>query len=40
MLVISPKTVEWYKSRLMKKLDFHNKTDLIKFAIRKRIITP
>ena len=40
VLVISPKTVEWYKSRLMKKLDLHNKTDLIKFAIRKRIITP
>lgn len=40
MLVISSKTVEWYKSRLMKKLDLHNKTDLIKFAIRKRIIAP
>ena len=39
MLVISPKTVEWYKTSLMNKLNIHNKTDLIKFAIRKRIIT-
>jgi DNA-binding NarL/FixJ family response regulator len=39
MLVVSPKTVEWYKSSLMNKLNLHNKTDLIKFAIRKRIIT-
>jgi len=39
MLVVSPKTIEWYKASLMKKLDIHSKTDLIKFAIRKRIIT-
>ncbi len=38
MLVVSPKTVEWYKTSLMNKLNIHNKTDLIKFAIRKRII--
>jgi DNA-binding NarL/FixJ family response regulator len=37
-LVVSPKTVEWYKTRLMNKLDIHNKIDLIKFAIRKAII--
>ena len=40
MLVVSPKTVEWYKTSLMNKLDIHNKTDLIKFAIRKGIIAP
>ena len=40
MLVVSPKTVEWYKTSLMNKLNIHNKTDLIKFAIRKAIITP
>ncbi|MFC2050548.1 response regulator [Chloroflexota bacterium] len=40
MLVISPKTVEWYKTSLMNKLDIHKKTDLIKFAIRKGIIAP
>jgi len=39
-LILSPKTVEWYKTRLMKKLNIHNKTDLIKFAIRKHIIAP
>jgi len=39
MLVVSPKTVEWYKASLMKKLNIHNKTDLIKFAIRKAVIT-
>ncbi len=38
ILVISPKTVEWYKSNLMNKINIHNKTDLIKFAIRKGII--
>ena len=40
MLVVSPKTVEWYKTSLMNKLHIHNKTDLIKFAIRRAIITP
>jgi DNA-binding NarL/FixJ family response regulator len=39
MLVVSPKTVEWYKTSLMNKLNIHNKTDLIRFAIRKRVIT-
>jgi len=39
MLVVSPKTVEWYKTSLMNKLNIHNRTDLIRFAIRKAIIT-
>ena len=39
ILVISPKTVEWYKTSLMAKINIHKKTDLIKFAIRKGIIT-
>jgi len=39
MLVVSPKTVEWHKTSLMNKLNIHNKTDLIKFAIRKQVIT-
>jgi two-component system response regulator NreC len=38
MLIVSPKTVEWYKTSLMKKLNIHNRTDLIRFAIRKQII--
>jgi two-component system response regulator NreC len=39
MLVISVRTVETHKTNLMKKLDIHNKADLIRFAIRKGIIT-
>lgn len=39
MLVISLRTVETHKTNLMKKLDIHNKADLIRFAIRKGIIT-
>lgn len=38
-LIVSPKTIEWYKSNLMHKLNLHNQADLIKYAIRKRIIT-
>jgi two-component system response regulator NreC len=38
MLVVSPKTVEWYKTSLMNKLNIHSKTDLIKYAIRKKVI--
>jgi len=40
MLVVSHKTVEWYKTSLMNKLNIHNRTDLIKFAIRRAIIAP
>jgi DNA-binding NarL/FixJ family response regulator len=39
MLVISVRTAESYKTTMMQKLDIHNKTDLIKFAIRRGIIT-
>ena len=39
ILIISHKTVEWYKSSLMKKLNIHSRIDLTKYAIRKRIIT-
>jgi len=39
MLVVSPKTVEWYKTNLMNKLNIHSRVDLIKYAIRKRLIT-
>lgn len=38
MLVVSPKTVEWYRHTLMEKLNIHSNTELIKFAIRKRVI--
>ena len=39
MLVVSHKTVEWHKASMMKKLKLHNRTDLIKYAIRKTIIS-
>ena len=39
MLVLSPKTVEGHKTNLMAKLDIHNRTDLVKYALRKGIIT-
>lgn len=39
ILVISPKTVEWHRTGLMEKLNLRNRTDLIKYAIRKKIIT-
>ncbi len=39
ILVLSPKTVDRHKTNLMAKLDIHNRADLIKYAIRKGIIT-
>lgn len=39
ILVLSPKTVEGYKTSLMDKLDIHNRVDLVKYALRKGIIT-
>lgn len=39
MLVLSPKTVEGHKTNLMAKLGIHNRIDLVKYALRKGIIT-
>jgi two-component system response regulator NreC len=39
MLTLSPKTVDRHKTNLMAKLDIHNRADLIKYALRKGIIT-
>ena len=39
-LFISPRTVESHRSNLMKKLSLHSQTDLVRFAIRKKIIQP
>lgn len=39
MLVITPKTVEGHKTSLMAKLGVHNKIDLVKYALRKGIIS-
>ena len=39
MLVITPKTVEGHKTNLMTKLGVHNRVELVKYALRKGIIT-
>ncbi len=39
ILIISRKTVEGHKTNLMAKLDIHNRTELVKYALRKGIIT-
>jgi two-component system response regulator NreC len=39
MLVISPKTVDSHKTRLMAKLELHNRAELIKYALQKKIIS-
>jgi DNA-binding NarL/FixJ family response regulator len=38
-MLISPKSVEAYRSRLMKKLGCHSPADLVRFAIREGIIS-
>ena len=39
-LFISPRTVETHRANLMKKLSLRSQTDLVRFAIRKKIIEP
>jgi len=39
LLVLSRKTIEGHKTHLMAKLGIHNRTELIKYALRKGIIT-
>ncbi len=39
LLVVSVKTVLGHRTKIMQKLDIHNRTELIKYAIRKGIIT-
>ena len=38
LLVISFKTVLGHRAKIMEKLDLHNRTDLIKYAMRKRLV--
>ena len=40
ILSISPKTVSRHRENIMNKLDLHNRSDLVKYAIRKGIIEP
>ena len=39
-LSISPKTVARHRENIMRKLNLHSRTELVKYAIRKGIITP
>jgi DNA-binding NarL/FixJ family response regulator len=39
-LFISPRTSETHRANLMRKLGLHSQTDLVRYAIRKRIIPP
>lgn len=39
-LHISPKTVARHRENIMRKLNLHNRTELVKYAIRKGIIDP
>ncbi len=39
-LVISPKTVARHRENIMRKLNLHSRTELVKYAIRKGIIQP
>ena len=39
-LFISPKTVARHRENIMKKLNLHTRSDLVKYAIRKGIIRP
>jgi len=39
LLMIAPKTVDGHKTRLMAKLDLHNRVELVKYAMRKGIIS-
>jgi DNA-binding NarL/FixJ family response regulator len=39
LLFLSPSTVRTHKTRIMDKLDIHNRTDLIRYALRKGLMT-
>lgn len=39
-LNISVKTVEMHRTNIMRKLDFHSISDLVRYAIRNKIIEP
>jgi two-component system response regulator NreC len=39
LLYLSPNTVERHRANIMDKLSLHNRAELIKFAIRKGLVT-
>jgi two-component system response regulator NreC len=38
LLHVSPKTVDGHRTSLMAKLDLHNRTDVVKYALRRQLI--
>ena len=38
-LGLSPKTIARHRERIMKRLNMHSRTELVKFAIRTRLIS-
>jgi len=38
-LFISPRTAESHRANLMRKLGLHSQTDLVRYAIRRQIIS-
>ncbi|MBI1886576.1 MAG: response regulator transcription factor [Chloroflexi bacterium] len=39
-LVISPKTVDTYRQRIMEKLNLHHRSELVRYALRKGLLSP
>lgn len=39
-LHLSPKTVDTYRQRVMEKLDLHHRADLVRYALRRGLLTP
>lgn len=39
LLVISPKTVDTYRQRIMEKLDLHHRSELVKYALRTGLLS-
>ena len=39
-LVISPKTVDTYRQRIMEKLNLHHRSEVVRYALQKHLLTP
>jgi two-component system response regulator NreC len=39
-LVISPKTVDTYRQRIMEKLNLHHRSDMVRYALRRGLLGP
>jgi two-component system response regulator NreC len=39
-LVISPKTVDTYRQRIMEKLNLHHRSELVRYALKTGLLTP